>query len=288
MLRSMTAFARRCVRGDGGGELVWELRCVNQRFLEQIVRLPEELRALEPHIRERVAARLRRGKVECVLRWQPVEGCPGLSFNRPFAEQIAELSRQAGALLPGAAPMSPMDLLRWPGVIQTRGVDLASVREIALTALDAVLVEAIATREREGASIAVFVEERLSAMEGVLARVRLRLPTILVHQRERLWARLAEVQSSLSRERLEQEMLLFAQRTDVEEELDRLATHIGEVRRVMSREEGAGRRLDFLMQELNREANTLGAKSADAESAHAAVDLKVFIEQMREQVQNVE
>ncbi len=287
MLRSMTAFARRCVQAEGGG-LVWELRCVNQRFLEPSIRLPEELRPLEPQVRERVAARLRRGKVECTLRWQPSEGCPDLSFNRSFAERVAILSRQVDALLFNAAPVSSLDVLRWPGVIQTRSVDLTSLRGEVLDALESALSDAVEVREREGASIALFMEERLSAMEAVLAQVRVRLPGVLGQQRERLSARLSEIQSSLNQDRLEQELLLFAQRMDVEEELDRLTTHLREVRRVIAKEEASGRRLDFLMQELNREANTLGAKAADAESAHAAVDLKVLIEQMREQVQNIE
>ncbi|CAK0744194.1 UPF0701 family protein YicC [Gammaproteobacteria bacterium] len=287
MLRSMTAFARKVVPGKGG-ELVWELRCVNQRFLEQVIRLPEELRILEPQVRERIAARLRRGKVECVLRWRTAEGCAELALNHPLAEQITRLSRQVDTLLFNAAPVSSLDVLRWPGVIQSQEVDFSSIQQDALAALEAALTELIETREREGTRIAVLIGERLLAMEGVLVRVRQRLPEVLTRQRERLTARLAEIQASLSAERLEQEMLLFVQRIDVEEELDRLTTHIEEVRRVIAKEDGAGRRLDFLMQELNREANTLGAKSADMEITRAAVDLKVLIEQMREQVQNIE
>ncbi len=288
MLRSMTAFARMDVRSNTGEGLVWELRCVNQRFLEQVIRLPDELRILAPQVREKVAARLRRGKIEIVLRWQPVEGCPDLSINHPFTLQVARLSRQVDALLYNAAPVSSLDVLRWPGVLQTRSVDLASVRDNVLDALDTVLTEAVTTREREGASVAAFLADRLATMDGVLAQIRARLPELLKRQRERLVVRLSEIRASLNQERLEQEMLLFSQRIDVEEELDRLATHLKEVRRVIAREEHPGRRLDFLMQELNREANTLGAKAADAESAHAAVDLKVLIEQMREQVQNIE
>jgi uncharacterized protein (TIGR00255 family) len=283
----MTAFARKTVPGKGG-ELVWELRCLNQRFLEQVIRLPEELRVLDPQVRERVAAKLRRGKVESMLRWRPTEGCTELVLNRPLAEQIAQLSRQVETLLFDVAPVSPLDVLRWPGVIQAQEIDLASIQQDALIALESMLLEVLENREREGARIEILIGERLSAMEDVLARVRIRLPEVLVRQRERLTARLAEVQTSLSSERLEQEMLLFVQRIDVAEELDRLTGHIEEVRRVIAKEEGAGRRLDFLMQELNREANTLGAKSVDMEITRAAVDLKVFIEQMREQVQNIE
>jgi len=287
MLRSMTAFARKVAPGRGG-ELIWELRCVNQRFLEQVIRLPEELRVLEPRIREQIAARLRRGKVECLLRWCPTKGIAELALNQPLVEQIVRLSRQMDTLLSNVAPISSLEVLRWPGVLQAQEVDFVSIQQDVLAALEAALDELVDTREREGARIATLTGERLSAMDVVLARVRTRLPEVLIRQRERLNARLVEVQASLSPERLEQEILVFIQRIDVAEELDRLVVHIEEVRRVIAAEEGAGRRLDFLMQELNREANTLGSKSADVEVTRAAVDLKVLIEQMREQVQNIE
>ncbi|CAK0749902.1 UPF0701 family protein YicC [Gammaproteobacteria bacterium] len=287
MLRSMTAFARK-VAPERGGELVWELRCVNQRFLEQIVRLPEELRVLEPRIREQIAARLRRGKVECLLRWCPTKGGGDFALNQPLAEQLVRLSHQVDTLLSNAAPVSSLEILRWPGVIQAQEVDLGAIQQDVLVALEAALDELVDTREREGARITVLIGERLTAMEAVLVRVRARLPEVLIRQRERLNARLVEIQASLSPERLEQEILVFVQRIDVAEELDRLTVHIEEVRRVVAAEEGAGRRLDFLMQELNREANTLGSKSVDVEVTRAAIDLKVLIEQMREQVQNIE
>jgi len=287
MLRSMTAFARKVAPGRRG-ELIWELRCVNQRFLEQVIRLPEELRVLEPRIREQIAARLRRGKVECLLRWCPTKGIAELALNQPLVEQIVRLSRQMDTLLSNVAPISSLEVLRWPGVLQAQEVDFVSIQQDVLAALEAALDELVDTREREGARIATLTGERLSAMDVVLARVRTRLPEVLIRQRERLNARLVEVQASLSPERLEQEILVFIQRIDVAEELDRLVVHIEEVRRVIAAEEGAGRRLDFLMQELNREANTLGSKSADVEVTRAAVDLKVLIEQMREQVQNIE
>jgi len=287
MLRSMTAFARKVATGNGG-ELIWELRCLNQRFLEQVIRLPEDFRVLEPQVRERIAARLRRGKVECTLRWVTTKEGIDLTLNYPLAAQIAQLSREIEALPFNVTPASALEILRWPGIIQTKDVDLIPFQQDALVALESGLADLLESREREGARLGCLIGERLSVMEGVLARVRERLPEVLARQRERLVTRLAEVQASLASERLEQEMLLFVQRIDVEEELDRLTGHIEEVQRVIVKEEGAGRRLDFLMQELNREANTLGAKSVDIEITRSAVDLKVLIEQMREQVQNIE
>ncbi len=287
MLRSMTAFARQGAQGDWG-ELVWELRGVNQRFLEPNLRLPEELRALEPRIRERLAAHLRRGKVECNLRYRGQVTSGELTLNHLLAEQLIRLSQQVEALLPAAQSLSPLDILRWPGVIQSQETSLETVQQIALTTFQQALEELVMGREREGVRIGRFLEERILAMEAVLVRVRARLPEVLVCQRERLSQRLGELLASLNPDRLEQEMLLFAQRVDVAEELDRLAGHLEEVRRVLTQDEVAGRRLDFLMQELNREANTLGSKSVDTETTRAAVDLKVLIEQMREQVQNLE
>lgn len=287
MLRSMTAFARKVVTRNNG-ELIWEFRCLNQRFLEQFIRLPEEFRILEPQIRERIAARLRRGKVECTLRWVSVGEAPNLTLNYSLAVRIAQLVREVETLPLNVAPASVVDILRWPNIIQTQEVDLIPLQQDALEALESGLVDLLESREREGTRLGTLIVERLSVMEGVLVRVRERLPEVLTRQRERLITRLVEVQASLAPERLEQEMLLFVQRIDVEEELDRLTSHIEEVRRVIFKEEGAGRRLDFLMQELNREANTLGAKSTDLEITRSAVDLKVLIEQMREQVQNIE
>ncbi|CAK0741388.1 YicC family protein [Gammaproteobacteria bacterium] len=287
MLRSMTAFGRQVVLRKGG-ELVWELRCVNQRFLEQIIRLPEDLRILEPQVRERITARLRRGKIECMLRWQPTEGYAELILNHSLVEQIAQLIKQVDTLFSNTTSVSSLEVLRWVGVIQTQEIDLVSVQQDAMVALELVLSDVLENREREGARITILIRDRLATMEGVLRRIRIRLPEVLVRQRERLNSRLTEVQAALGPERLEQEMLLFVQRIDVEEEIDRLDSHIEEVRRIIAEEENAGRRLDFLMQELNREANTLGSKSVDMEITRSAVDLKVLIEQMREQIQNIE
>lgn len=291
----MTAFAYQEIfvkaKGNpGDGELIWELRCVNHRFLEQTIRLPEELRILEPQIRERIAQHLRRGKVECILRAKPRKEYTQLILNYPLAEHILQLTHHINELLANnAAPISPLEILRWPGILQHQETDLNTIHPEILNALNSLLSAIIANREREGSCIAVILEERLKAIEEILARIQTRLPEILIHQREQLNSRLAQAQLLINSERLEQEILFFAQRIDVQEELDRIHIHIAEVRRIILTEnEGAGRRLDFLMQELNREINTLGSKSLDIFITQATVNLKVLLEQMREQIQNLE
>ncbi|WP_297528648.1 YicC/YloC family endoribonuclease [Thiohalobacter sp.] len=288
MILSMTAFARQ-EREAAWGALTWELRSVNHRYLEVIVRLPEELRGLEPHIRERVGERLRRGKVECNLRVRlaPVAGS-ALELDDELIGQLATAAATVAGRFGEAAPVDPLDVLRWPGVIHEQQPDLGPVREDVMAAFGDALEELVATRRREGAHIRELLLARLAAMEPIVAGVRARLPEVRDRVRERLLARLEEAGVQADPGRLEQELVFVAQKMDVDEELDRLEGHIKEVRQVLERDEAVGRRLDFLMQELNREANTLGSKSADAETTRASVDLKVLIEQMREQVQNVE
>jgi uncharacterized protein (TIGR00255 family) len=288
MLRSMTAFARREIQAEWGSA-VWELRSVNHRYLDVTVRLPEDLRGIEPEVRTRVGERARRGKLECNLRYQAGTGsAAGLRVNRAFAEQLARASREVDQLLYNAAPVHSLDVLRWPGVLETDAPDRELLTAELLRLLDLALGELIATREREGARVAAFLEARVAEMEPLVASVRVRVPSLVAATRERLRARLAELRTEVDTQRLEQELVLFAQRVDVSEELDRLAMHIAEVRRVLRDSGAVGRRLDFLMQEMNREANTLSSKSVDTETTRAAVDLKVLVEQMREQVQNVE
>jgi uncharacterized protein (TIGR00255 family) len=288
MLRSMTAFARHQARADWG-TATWELRSVNHRYLDVVVRLPEDLRGLEPEVRARLADRVRRGKVECNLRYQPEPQATGpLRVNRWLAEQLATASREVDQLLYNPAPVHSLDVLRWPGVLETDAPDAETLGAALLALLDETLADLVATREREGAQIRGFLEARLAEMDPLIARVRERMPVVVAAQRERLSARLAELRGELDSTRLEQEIVLFAQRIDVSEEADRLAMHVAEVRRVVAAGGPAGRRLDFLMQEMNREANTVGSKSADGETTRAALDLKVLVEQMREQVQNVE
>ncbi|MGA7802496.1 MAG: YicC/YloC family endoribonuclease [Gammaproteobacteria bacterium] len=288
MIRSMTAFARSERRGEWG-QLTWELRSVNHRYLEVSLRFPEELRSLEQVVRERVSARIRRGKVECNLRFRPDPAAtPEIVLNGEYLDRLLQACGGVEGRLPRAAPVNPVDLLRWPGVVSEAERDLGAVMEEALAGLDAALAEMVATREREGEQIAGWLLSRCEAIDTQAVEVRERLPAIRDRLRERMLSRLAEIAVEADPGRLEQELALQAQKMDVDEELDRLSGHVAEVRRVLTRDEPVGRRLDFLMQELNREANTLGSKSVDADTTRAAVELKVLIEQMREQVQNAE
>ena len=288
MVHSMTAFARRERQGDWG-TLTWELRSVNHRFLEAYLRLPEDLRPLEDRVRERVREHLQRGKVDCALRFRAGTGLvPEISVNEALATQLARASRDVDGILYNPAPVSSVEILRWPGVLEQGEVDLDSVHEQVIGLLDETLSQLVESRAREGARLGQVILQRLDTMGTITASVRELLPGILQRQRERLAARLVELKSELDQTRLEQEMLILAQKMDVAEELDRLQSHIEEVRRVLAGGGAVGRRLDFLLQELNREANTLGSKSVDTETTRASVELKVLIEQMREQAQNIE
>jgi uncharacterized protein (TIGR00255 family) len=288
MIHSMTAFARRERWGDWG-TLSWELRSLNHRYLEVGVRLPDDFRPMESRVRELVSDFVSRGKIECTLRYQPAAGAAGeVTVNRQFAERLVHAGQEVAALLQNPAAPDPMDILRWPGVLEVATPDLEPVQEAALALLAEALAELVETRRREGAKIMEVIQRRCEGMDSLVTQVRQRLPQVLTRLRERLLARLAELRAELDASRLEQEIALMAQRMDVDEELDRLQSHVEEVRRVLGLEETVGRRLDFLMQELNREANTLASKSADTEVTRASIELKVLIEQMREQVQNVE
>jgi uncharacterized protein (TIGR00255 family) len=288
MTKSMTAFARMTHTGDAG-ELTWELRSVNHRFLEPFVRLPEDLRALEPAVRERLVARLGRGKLDCSLRYSPAPGAAGsLQVNRSYLDQLLAAGAEVAAVVGRPAEPLPFDLLRWPGVLQEPQMDLDAVGRQALALLDKALDSLVATRKREGERLEVLIQERCERLADCVEAVRERMPQVLNEVRQRLLDRLGELRAELDPNRLEQELVLLAQRLDVDEEMDRLAAHVEEVRSVLDSREPIGRRLDFLMQELNREANTLGSKSADVQVTRLAVDMKVLIEQMREQVQNIE
>ena len=288
MIHSMTAFARQEYRDDQG-ELIWELRSVNHRYLEVFVRLPEELRTLEPLVRERINKRLGRGKVDCSLRFKPAHAVVArLDVNERLTGQLMEAADKVGHLLHEAVPPSIMDVLRWPGVLEVEAQDLSPVQAQAADLLDQAIDSLIETRQREGARLAELIRQRSAAMREHVGQVKQRIPQVLEAVRERVRLRLDEVREELDPGRLEQEMVLLAQRLDVDEEMDRLYTHLDEVDRVLQQDEPVGRRLDFLMQELNRETNTLTSKSNDAETTQIAVDMKVLIEQMREQVQNIE
>ncbi len=288
MIRSMTAFTRQERSGDWGAIAV-ELRSVNHRYLDINMRLAEDMRALEPKLREVIQTRLGRGKVDCTVRFDAPQGTAGeLVVDKEFAKQIAHASREVDALLYSPAPVSSIDVLRWPGVLQAAPTDWERLHAETLGVLDEALADLVDAREREGRKLQELIEQRCQAVLDVVQAVRQELPEIQSRWREKLLARLAEIQADADAARLEQEMVYLAQRMDVDEEIDRLEAHVAEVRRVLAADEPVGRRLDFLMQELNREANTLGSKSVDAGSTRASVDLKVLIEQMREQVQNIE
>jgi len=288
MINSMTAFARELYRGEEG-ELVWEIRSVNHRYLEVFVRLPEDLRGLEPLVRERVGQRLKRGKLDCTLRYRPGQGRGGvLSINRSLVQGLKAAAEELGTLLDRPAAQTPMDLLRWPGVLEEQAADLTPAQTRAAELLERTLDGLVATRGREGERLADTVRQRCRAMHIHTRDVQERMPRVLEEVRERLVARLQEVMEQLDPNRLEQEMVLFAQRLDVDEEMDRLATHLDEVARVVEQGGAVGRRLDFLMQELNRETNTLTSKTSDVEITRHAVEMKVLVEQMREQIQNIE
>jgi uncharacterized protein (TIGR00255 family) len=284
----MTAFARQQGHGEYG-ELTWEVRSVNHRFLETTVRLPEELRAIEPVVRERVTARLGRGKVECNLRLKTAgAGGAEMRINERLVDQLLAAADKMAHRLHSSHQLSIMDILRWPGVMEPGEQDFTPVQEAALALLEQTLDVLVESRQREGARLAELIGQRVEGMREQVEAARTRMPVVIDAVRERLRTRLAEVVENLDQERLEQEMALLAQRLDVDEEMDRLRTHLEEVSRVLQQDEPVGRRLDFLMQELNREANTLGSKSADSDTTAVSVEMKVLIEQMREQVQNIE
>jgi len=287
MLRSMTAFAS-AESDTGHGTLSIELRSVNHRYLELGLRLPEELRSLEPQVRERVAARLSRGKVDLGVRYKPaVANAAALALDEDLIARLAETAQAMAARFP-QLNVDFVSLLGWPGVMLERDSDQESLRAEALALLDGALGEMVAAREREGTRLGGFMRERLDAIEKIVADVRLHLPEVREALRTRFDARLAELKQPVEPGRIEQEIVLQLQRIDVDEELDRLTAHVAEARHTFGLKEAVGRRLDFLMQEFNREANTLGSKAADPRTTKAAVELKVLIEQMREQVQNLE
>lgn len=288
MVRSMTAFARAETTGEWG-KLTWELRTVNHRYLDISARLPEDLRAVEPVLRERVGARLSRGKIECTLRYRPATGVVNdVQVNWPYVERLAEAAERVGGYLPEPAPVSAIEVLRMPGALRETEPDLEPVGQAAATLLEEALDNLIEVRAREGERLAELIAGRAQRLGELGEAVRERRPQLLERLRERYRARLAELAVQADEGRLEQEMAMVAQRLDVDEELDRLQTHVDEVRAVLERDEPIGRRLDFLMQELNREANTLSSKSSDSETTQMAVEMKVLIEQIREQVQNIE
>ncbi len=287
MVHSMTAFARN-EQATAHGTLSWELRSVNHRYLEPHLRLPEAFRDLEGAVREALRQGLSRGKVECTLRFAEETAGKPLQVDSERARQLIAAAEQVAALIQQPAPLNPLEVLAWPGVLVADSADPQALNAAALKLFDQALGELKAGRAREGAELAKLLNERLDSILEEVAALRELVPQMLAGQRQKIETRFAEMQAELDPQRLEQELVLLAQKSDVAEELDRLSTHVSEVRRVLKAGGAAGRRLDFLMQELNREANTLGSKAFDPRSTQAAVNLKVLIEQMREQVQNIE
>jgi len=287
-VRSMTAFSREEL-GFQQAALIWEVRSVNHRYLDANVRLPETMRSLESPVRERLRKKLNRGKVDCTLQMNIASASDAvLELDKEKIQQYAQAVQQINAALESPAPINSLDLLFKPGVIIEADIDQDALIEAALKAFDEALDKHIQQRLREGEQLAEMIQVRLDKIKQHVTDLRPRIPEIIAAQKEKLLARVAECSAELDKDRLEQEVVLLAQKIDVDEELDRLDTHVQEVQRVLGDKGSIGRRLDFLMQELNREANTLSSKSITAETTLIAVDLKVLIEQMREQVQNIE
>jgi uncharacterized protein (TIGR00255 family) len=287
MIRSMTGFARR-ERQYPFGLIAWELKTVNHRFLEITCRLPEDFRAAESEFRQTIAGAVRRGKVDGSLHFRPATAATTLEVDADLLASLTQRAQQAALQAGPAARIDVTDLLRWPGVVHEPPKDSAPLVAASHALLGEALAELTRFRDSEGGRLQEALELRCAGLADFASQVTARLPEVRARMRARLLERIAQLSSDVDHERLEQELAILAQRLDVDEELDRLRGHVTEVRKTFGGQEPAGRRLDFLMQELNREANTLSSKSQDIETTRAAVDMKVLIEQMREQVQNIE
>jgi len=286
MIVSMTAFGRQEDSGDWG-HAIWEIKTVNHRYLEIGVRLPDDLRQLENGIREHISARLSRGKVDCTLRYdRSTSTSNAITINAELAGKLIQAAESLPISAP--APLNPVDILRWPDILQKEALDADVLAGPLLALLDTSLDALIATRQREGEKIHAMIRDRCIIASTHVNVIRKELPALMESIRERIMTRAQELSANLENDRLEQEMVLLTQKLDVAEELDRLQAHIEEVNRVLDEDSPVGRRLDFLMQEMNREANTLGSKAASIDMTNASVELKVLIEQMREQIQNIE
>ena len=287
MISSMTAFASKTLEAHWGS-ITWEIRSVNHRYLELAVRLPEPLRHLEKMLREAIPKHLHRGKVEVSLKFQPGQTLPcEIMVNQKLAQQLAKAAESL-QLLFSHAQFNMMDVLSWPGMLQTKETHLEEVVVAAGALLQTTVEELVEVRQREGEGLQTYIEARLDAIQSYLDQIKPRTSLALQAGYEKMMARFEELTVNLDKERLEQEMVWLANKMDISEELQRLETHTKEVRRVLTQDTVVGRRLDFLLQELNREANTLSNKSTDSAIIQAAIELKVHIEQIREQVQNIE
>ncbi|MGE3919420.1 MAG: YicC/YloC family endoribonuclease [Gammaproteobacteria bacterium] len=287
MIHSMTGFAR-CELQSEIGNLIWEIRTVNHRYLEINLRVPEQFRSFEPMIRESLSKHVHRGKLEANLVFNPSPNATQIQINHPLVQQLMQAGQKILDLGHPVHPLRVVDLLSWPGVVQTAEVDKYLLQDAVLNLLNDTLVSLVEERKREGNSLKQFLEQRLNGMEEQLSKIRERLPLINQQLQRRLAQKFSQLKIDCEAARLEQEVVLSLQKMDVSEELDRLSTHLEEAKKTLSMSGLHGRRLDFLSQELTREANTLGAKSIDAEMTNVVVELKVLIDQLREQVQNIE
>ncbi|MCB6183297.1 YicC family protein [Leeia sp. TBRC 13508] len=288
MIASMTGYAVKTLPTPIG-MMTLELKSVNHRFLDAVFRQPEEFRQFEPLMRESLSARLNRGKLECRIGLVPnPDQTPTLQVNQATVSALLAAEQQVLALAGGAKGLTVSDILRWPGVLATDSVDTETLAGIVKGAIEAVLDDFIATRHREGDKLSAMLIDRIEQIEAIVKDITPLLPAVVAAYQQKLTERLQEVLEQGEESRIQQEVALFAQKIDVDEELTRLTTHCTEVRRILKKGGVVGKRLDFLMQELHREANTLGSKAANMEFTQASMDLKVLIEQMREQVQNIE
>ena len=287
MIYSMTGYAV-AARELESALLNLELRSVNHRYLDVQFRLPDELRVIEPALRETIAARLNRGKVECRISFTPTSGKKSSEIDEALLRQLIDLDRRVREALPAAPGLTAADVLRWPGILGADTLEVSELRAVCQNLLEAVLEEFTLSRGREGEKLKAMLLERAAAIEKRLEEVAPRMPQVIAAFQEKLSTRLKEALANGDDDRVRQEVALFANKIDVDEELTRLATHIFELRRILDKGGVVGKRLDFLMQELNREANTLGSKAADISVTQVSMELKLLIEQMREQIQNIE
>ena len=288
MILSMTGYASQ-EYNTSNGVLIIELRSVNHRYLELQLKLDDNLRSFEANVREQIQAKLGRGKVDCrlsVVRNIAAQSAPQL--NHSVLQQIAESAKDAAQYFPHTQPVNMLEILQMPGVMTTEAFDNDALEADLKTTLNTVLIDLIAAKAREGEKLKAIILDRLREVENLVAKVKPMMPNLVKQYQEKLTAKLVEAHASNDDERIRQEIVLFAQRIDVDEELSRLSSHIAEVKRILNATAAAGKRLDFLMQEMNREANTLGSKSVAIETSQISMELKVLIEQMREQMMNIE
>ena len=288
MVHSMTAFSRQQLEREWGS-LTWEIRSVNHRYLEPSIRLPENFRSLENPIRKQLRDKLYRGKIECLLRFRTVEANQiDWQLNLDLISQLTKANLEINNNIGGDYKLSSLDILKWPGVISDQSIDEEIFNKEAMGLFEKALDDLMVVREREGASLRDAILKRIALIQRIIDSIQAKMPSIILKQKENLLNKLEDIKAEFEPTRLEQEITLLAQKADVDEELDRLNSHLQEAKRVLDSSGQIGRRLDFLMQELNREANTLSSKSIVVETTQSAVELKVLIEQMREQIQNIE